>query len=93
MMIMVDGFIATAALSIAHQLDSRILENCIFCHNSDEQAHQRFIKILGGRPLLNLNMRVGEGIGCAVAYPIIESAVKFFNEMASFESAGVSNKE
>lgn len=93
MVIMIDGFIATAALSIAYLLQPTILENCIFCHVSNEQAHQDFIEFFKGRALVNLDLRVGEGTGCAIAYPLIKSAVNFLNEMASFEEAKVSNKE
>jgi|ERR1035437_8925860 nicotinate-nucleotide--dimethylbenzimidazole phosphoribosyltransferase len=92
MIIMVDGFIATSALISAYQLNKQIIKNCIFCHQSDEQGHKLMLECLGVTPLLNLNMRLGEGTGAAVAYPIIKSAVSFLNEMASFESAGVSNK-
>lgn len=93
MVIMIDGFIATAALSIAYRLQPDILENCIFCHVSNEQAHQDFIDFFQGRALVNLDLRVGEGTGCAIAFPIIKSAVNFLNEMASFEEANVSNKD
>lgn len=93
MIILIDGFIASAAVAVLAKSDVSILENCIFCHISDEQAHQLLLQQLGQRALLNMNMRVGEGTGCAVAYPIIKSAVNFLNEMASFEQANVSNKE
>lgn len=93
MIILIDGFIATVALACAAQIDSEITHNCIFCHESEEKAHGHLLKLLEQRPVLQLNMRLGEGTGCAVAYPIIQSAVSFLNQMASFESANVSNKK
>ena len=92
MVILVDGFITTSALLVAHALNKNILDNCIFTHKSDENGHGKMLEFLDADPLLNLNMRLGEGSGAAVAYPIIESSVNFFNQMASFESAGVSNQ-
>lgn len=92
MLIMVDGFISSAAFLVAHKLYPEIKSNAIFCHLSDEYGHRYLLDYLEAEPLVNLKMRLGEGTGCAVAYPIIECAVRFLNEMASFESAGVSNK-
>ncbi|MBQ0116470.1 MAG: nicotinate-nucleotide--dimethylbenzimidazole phosphoribosyltransferase [Flavobacterium sp.] len=92
MLLMIDGFIATAALAIARAINPKIMENCIFCHVSDESGHKPFLELMGEKALLDLNLRVGEGTGCALAYPLIQSAVNFLNEMASFESAQVSNK-
>ena len=92
MVLLIDGFIATAALCVAVKKDNTILDNCIFCHQSEEQAHKMVLKQLNVHPLLHLNMRLGEGTGCALAFPLIESAVRFFNEMASFEGAQISTK-
>lgn len=93
MLILIDGFIATVAISVLFKKNSEILNNCIFCHVSDEFAHIKLLELLNQKALLNLNLQVGEGTGCALAYPIIQSAVNFLNEMSSFEDANVSNKE
>ena len=93
MTIMVDGFIATAAYLVANAINPAIRENAIFCHTSNEAGHQLMLDYLQAEPLVNLGMRLGEGTGCAVAYPLIKSSVAFLNEMASFESAGVSEAD
>jgi len=93
MVIVVDGFIATAALLLAKQLYPSILQNCIFAHTSGEHGHEKMLQHLQATTLLHLGLRLGEGTGAALAIPLIQSAVNFLQEMASFESAGVSNKE
>ena len=92
MILMVDGFIATSAFLVAYAMHPEIIDYAVFCHNSNEIGHQKMLAHLGVQPILQLNMRVGEGTGCALAYPMLENAVAFLNKMASFDSAGVSNK-
>ncbi len=89
---MVDGFIATAALLAAHALAPAVLDYCVFAHASDETGHRRMLEHLGARPLLSLGLRLGEGSGAALAIPLVRSAAAFLSEMASFESAGVSER-
>jgi len=93
MVIVVDGFICTAALLIANLMHATVSDHCIFAHTSEEKGHEKMLHYLNARPLLNLQMRLGEGTGAALAIPLIQSAVKFVEEMASFEAAGVSNRE
>lgn len=90
MVILVDGFISTAALLLARLLRSDVQECCFFAHASGESGHARMLEYLGADPLLDLGMRLGEGTGTAMAFPVLQSAVHFLREMASFESAGVS---
>ena len=90
MIVLVDGFITTAALLLAKQMNVSVQDNCFFSHTSGEIGHATMLDYLGARPLLNLGMRLGEGTGAAMAYPLLQSAIHFLREMASFQSAGVS---
>ncbi len=92
MVVLVDGFIATAAVLVAAALHEHFLDYCIFTHLSEESGHQKMLETLGATPLLRLGLRLGEGTGCALAYPLLQSAVRFLAEMATFESAHVSEK-
>jgi nicotinate-nucleotide--dimethylbenzimidazole phosphoribosyltransferase len=93
MVILIDGFNITAALLAAYAFEPNVLDYCIFSHCSNEKGHQSMISYLKGQPIISLDMRLGEGTGVAVAYPILESAVSFLNEMASFDSANVSREK
>lgn len=90
--IVVDGFIVGAAILVASMIEPTMLECCVFAHRSDEAGHGLLLDALGAQPLLELGLRLGEGSGAALAWPLIESAVRLLNEMASFESAGVSER-
>ena len=89
MLIMVDGFIAGTALLVASKLYPQVLDYCVFSHVSSEQGHQALLNQFNARALLNLDLRLGEGSGIALAYPLLQSAVVFLNEMATFDEAGV----
>ncbi|MDP2152183.1 MAG: nicotinate-nucleotide--dimethylbenzimidazole phosphoribosyltransferase [Methylotenera sp.] len=91
--LLIDGFIATSALLVASQLQPNILQYCVFTHCSGEAGHRRLLAHLEATPLLDIGLRLGEGTGAALAYPLVQAAVNFINEMASFESAGVSTKD
>lgn len=91
--VMIDGFIATTALLVASHLKPAIMDYAIFTHRSGEAGHTRLLQELKAEPLLDLRMRLGEGSGIAVAYPIVQAAVNFLNHMASFESASVSQRK
>jgi len=90
--ILVDGFIATSAVLVAHALQPLVLQRCVFAHRSGERGHARMLQHLGATPLLDLGLRLGEGSGAALAWPLLQSACLLMAEMASFESAGVAEQ-
>jgi nicotinate-nucleotide--dimethylbenzimidazole phosphoribosyltransferase len=92
MTLLIDGFIVTSALLVALRIAPAIRDYCVFAHRSDEAGHIGQLDHLGAEPLLNLGLRLGEGTGAALAYPLLVSACAFLAEMASFESAAVSGK-
>ncbi|BBP05246.1 nicotinate-nucleotide--dimethylbenzimidazole phosphoribosyltransferase [Sulfuriferula plumbiphila] len=92
MVLLIDGFIVTSALLLASRLQPAILDYCVFSHCSDENGHRQMLNFLDARPLLQLGLRLGEGTGCALALPLLQAAVNFLCEMATFESAQVSEK-
>lgn len=90
--ILVDGFICTAAMLVASRIAPAVLDYAVFTHCSGEQGHRRLLQALQAEPLLDIGLRLGEGTGAALAYPLLQAAANFMNEMASFESAGVDGK-
>jgi nicotinate-nucleotide--dimethylbenzimidazole phosphoribosyltransferase len=91
--VVVDGFISTAAAMIAVALAPRVRDYLISAHQSVEIGHQAMLKHLKLTPLLDLNMRLGEGTGAALAFHLIEASTRILHEMATFGEAGVSDKE
>lgn len=92
MLVVADGLIATSALLAAARLNPGVLDYTLFAHASGDRPHRLAIQALGGRPLLELDMRLGEATGAAMAWPIIRASVAFLDGMATFESAGVSGR-
>jgi len=90
--VVVDGFIASSAVLVAHALQPAVLQRCVFAHRSGERGHEFMLQHLGVQALLDLGLRLGEGSGAALAWPLLQSACAMLREMASFESAGVSEK-
>ena len=93
MVLLIDGFIVTSALMVAAKLQPAILDYCVFSHCSDEHGHKAMLRYFDAHPLLQLSLRLGEGTGCALAYPLLQAAVNFLRDMATFESAQVSEKK
>ncbi|MBP6709040.1 MAG: nicotinate-nucleotide--dimethylbenzimidazole phosphoribosyltransferase, partial [Propionivibrio sp.] len=92
MTLLIDGFIVTSALLAASRIAPSIRDYCVFCHRSAEPGHFAQLQDLQAEPLIDLGLRLGEGTGAALAWPLVSAAVAFLNEMASFASAGVSEK-
>ena len=90
--VLVDGFIAGASALVALALAPQVRGYLVFCHRSAETGHRLLLAYLDARPLLELELRLGEGAGALLAWPLVLAAANFLNEMASFESAGVSER-
>ncbi|WP_287876207.1 nicotinate-nucleotide--dimethylbenzimidazole phosphoribosyltransferase [Acidovorax sp.] len=90
--IVVDGFITTAAVLVAARLQPAVLQRCVFAHSSGEPGHALMLAQLQAEPLLDMGLRLGEGSGAALAWPLLQSACAVLREMASFEAAGVSER-
>ncbi len=88
--VLVDGFISTAAAVAALGIEPAAERNLIYAHRSAEQGHRAMLEALGARPILDLGMRLGEGTGALLAWPVVRAASAMLTDMASFESAGIS---
>lgn len=91
--ILIDGFICTVSACLAKLMAPAVADYMILSHQSVEPGHTTAVNHLQKEPLIQLNMRLGEGTGAAVAFPILQSAVNMINEMATFENSGVSGKD
>jgi nicotinate-nucleotide--dimethylbenzimidazole phosphoribosyltransferase len=91
--IVVDGFISTAAAMIAAGLAPGARDYLIAAHQSVEPGHRAMLKYLNLAPLLDLNMRLGEGTGAALAFHLMEASARLLREMATFDEAGVSDRD
>ncbi|MDD9976279.1 MAG: nicotinate-nucleotide--dimethylbenzimidazole phosphoribosyltransferase [Boseongicola sp.] len=89
-LVIVDGFIASSAALIATHLAPQSRDAMVFAHLSEEQGHGAMLSAMNAKPLLNLSLRLGEGTGALLAWPLLRSAAAMLNDMASFETAGVS---
>ncbi len=91
--VVVDGFISTAGALAACRMCPAAADYLFFSHCSHEQGHRKALGEMNARPLLDLNMRLGEGTGAALAMTLIDASIRIYNEMATFSSAGVSGEE
>jgi nicotinate-nucleotide--dimethylbenzimidazole phosphoribosyltransferase len=90
--VLLDGYVCTAAAAVLYAFDRHALDHCRVAHRSAEPGHRRLMEAIGQRPLLELDMRLGEASGAALAVPILKAAAACHNGMATFASAGVSGK-
>ena len=89
LVILVDGFIMTACMLAASKIDKAVTDYAVYGHCGDEGGHRLMLDEMGANPLLNLGLRLGEGTGALVAYPIVQSAVAMLNEMDNFSHAEI----
>lgn len=92
-MVVLDGFISCAGALVARAIAPASLDYAVFSHRSAERGHRTMLEFLDAQPLFDLDMRLGEGTGAAFGINLVESAVKLYREMATFESAGVANRD
>ncbi len=90
--VVIDGFISTAGALIAYELKPAVKDYLFASHNSVEKGHRVMLERMRLKPFVDLDLRLGEGTGAAIAISLIEAAVKIYNEMATFGDAGVSEK-
>ena len=90
--VIVDGFVATAAVAVLYKMRPDALDHCLFGHVSAEPAHPRALAEMDKTPLLDMGMRLGEGTGAALAAGIVKAAAQVHDSMATFADAGVSGK-
>lgn len=90
--VLVDGFITTAAVLVASRLQPQVLQRCVFAHSSGEPGHALLLHNLGVQALLDWQLRLGEGSGAALAWPLLDSACRILCDMASFAEAGVATR-
>lgn len=88
--VILDGFICTAAAAVLYAIDPRLLDHCLVGHASAEPGHRRLLTAIGKHPILEFDMRLGEGSGAALALGILRAALEVHNGMATFGEAGVS---
>lgn len=91
-LVLVDGFIATVSALAALRMVPEVKRHLVFAHRSAEPGHTVVLEAMGAEPLLDLNLRLGEGTGALLAWPLVQSAAAIMRDMASFSSAGVSGK-
>ena len=91
-LVIIDGFIATAAAIAAINAKPDITDALLFAHRSGERGHDAMLQALNVEPLLDLEMRLGEGTGALLAWPFVKAAAAILNNMSTFQSAGVSSK-
>lgn len=90
--VLVDGYVASAAVAVLHAMDPGALDHCLFAHRSAEQAHERLLHAMGKTPLFDLGMRLGEGSATALAISLVRAAAETHAGMSTFAEAGVSEK-
>jgi nicotinate-nucleotide--dimethylbenzimidazole phosphoribosyltransferase len=91
--VVLDGFISCSAALVARAIEPAALDYVVYSHRSAERGHRRMLEALGAKPLLDLDLRLGEGTGAAIGISLVEAAVRLYREMATFASAGVSTDE